>query len=277
MRLLPDASAAMVVLGLIACVPLPLSVEAVRRRSPWPRRFLGCGAAGAPGCASGPRARRSRDHVLFVSNHVSWLDILALGGATGAIFVSRDDVEGWPVVGWLAGLNDTIFVARQARREVHGQADRLRRALAAGRAVALFPGGNDRGRPRGPALPAEPVRLALPAARRREGPAGRDRLWRCAREEIAWVGDEPAGANAKRVLSRTGTIPVVLRFLAPVDPHEAGDRKALAAAVAGAEAIVRQRSAASEPGADRPIWPRDEEPRSQDLPRQVVRLPDERL
>ena len=47
--------------------------------------------------------------------------------------------------------------------------------------------------------------------------------------EIAWVGEEPAGANAKRVLSRPGTIPVTLRFLAPIDPHEAGDRKTLAA------------------------------------------------
>jgi 1-acyl-sn-glycerol-3-phosphate acyltransferase len=47
--------------------------------------------------------------------------------------------------------------------------------------------------------------------------------------EIAWVGAEPAGANAKRVVARPGSIPVVLRFLEPVDPHVAGDRKTLAA------------------------------------------------
>ena len=47
--------------------------------------------------------------------------------------------------------------------------------------------------------------------------------------DIAWIGDEGAGDNARRVLSRAGTIPVAVHFLAPVDPHATGDRKALAA------------------------------------------------
>jgi 1-acyl-sn-glycerol-3-phosphate acyltransferase len=46
--------------------------------------------------------------------------------------------------------------------------------------------------------------------------------------QIAWVGDEPAGTNAMRVVGRRGTIPVTLRFLEPIDPHVAGDRKVLA-------------------------------------------------
>jgi 1-acyl-sn-glycerol-3-phosphate acyltransferase len=46
--------------------------------------------------------------------------------------------------------------------------------------------------------------------------------------EIAWVGDEPAAANGRRVLSRRGTVQVTLRFLPPIDPTTAGDRKALA-------------------------------------------------
>ncbi len=48
-------------------------------------------------------------------------------------------------------------------------------------------------------------------------------------DEIAWVGEEDGGANVKRILSRPGTIPVVLRFLDPIEPDEADDRKALAA------------------------------------------------
>ena len=73
----------------------------------------------------------------------------------------------WPVVGWLAGLNDTIFVARDTRSAVHGQADALRAARwpsgRAGRAVSR------RARPTAAAaaaVPRQPVRLALPAARR---------------------------------------------------------------------------------------------------------------
>jgi 1-acyl-sn-glycerol-3-phosphate acyltransferase len=48
--------------------------------------------------------------------------------------------------------------------------------------------------------------------------------------DIAWIGEEPAGANAKRVLSRPGTAEVTLRFLEPLDPAAFPDRKALAEA-----------------------------------------------
>lgn len=213
--------------GLIFCVPLHYIWKAFGARSIWPQVFL----AYAGRCA-GLKVRTEGTpipgRVLFVSNHVSWLDILAIGGASRAVFVSRDDVERWPLVGWIAGINDTLYVARHARREVHGQADQLRKALAAGRAVALFPEGTTAGGRE--VLPFRPSLFAslfpaLPDVRVQPiaidyGPLA---------EEIAWVSDEGAGANAKRVLSRAGTIPVTLRFLAPVDPHLAGDRKSLAA------------------------------------------------
>src|SRR6185503_1833874 len=47
--------------------------------------------------------------------------------------------------------------------------------------------------------------------------------------DVVWIGDEPFGTNAGRILSRPGTIRATLRFLAPIDPGEAGDRKILAA------------------------------------------------
>ena len=213
--------------GFAVCVPFHYLWKLLPGRSPWPQMFLGWA-----GWCAGLRVRTEgeplRGQVLFVSNHVTWLDILALGGATPAIFVSRDDVEGWPLVGWAAGLNDTIYVARQARREVQGQADRLRRALADGRAVALFPEGTTEGGHE--VLPFRPSLFASlfpPLDGVRVQPVAID--YGDLAEEIAWAGEEPAGANAKRVMSRRGTIPVVLRFLAPVDPHEAGDRKVLAA------------------------------------------------
>ena len=216
-----------IVAGLAALVPLHYLWRLFGRPSPWPRIFLRWA-----GRRAGLRVRSegrplSRD-VLFVSNHVTWLDILALGGATGAVFVSRDDVETWPLVGWMAGLNDTIYVARSARREVHGQADRLRAALAAGRAVALFPEGTTEGGHE--VLPFRPSLFASlfpPLADAKVQPVAID--YGPPAPDIAWAGEEGFGANARRVLSRRGTIPVTLRFLEPVDPNAAGDRKALAA------------------------------------------------
>ena len=240
--------AAAMAAGLLLCVPLHYLWKLFGARSIWPQVFLGYA-----GRCAGLRVRTEgmplRHHVLFVSNHVSWLDILAIGGATGAAFVSRDDVEGWPLVGWIAGLNDTIYVARQARREVHGQADRLRRTLARGRAVALFPEGTTKGGH--VVLPFRPSLFASlfpPIDGVKVQPVAID--YGEAAEEIAWVGEEAAGANAKRILSRRGTIPVTLKFLEPVDPQQARERKTLAAA---ARAEVVEALGASEP-APQPLY-----------------------
>jgi len=125
-------------------VPLHYSWKLFGRPSPWPRRFLFW-----VGYLAGARTRivgtPLKRHVLFVSNHLSWLDIMVIAGATGAAFVSKDDVAGWPVIGWLARLNNTVFVARTERKAVRGQADALRAALASGQPVALFPEGTTAG------------------------------------------------------------------------------------------------------------------------------------
>ena len=92
---------AAIVAGLIVCVPLHYLWKLFRARSIWPQVFLH-----HVGRCAGLRVELVgtplTERVLFVSNHVSWLDILALGGSTRAAFVSRDDVAGWPVVGWIA-------------------------------------------------------------------------------------------------------------------------------------------------------------------------------
>jgi len=211
--------------GLIVCVPLHYLWKLFGARSIWPQVYLAY-VGRCAGLRVTVEGRPLTEKILFVANHVSWLDILALGGASRAIFVSRDDVAGWPLVGWIASLNDTLYVSRQARREVHGQADQLRQALQKGRAVALFPEGTtDRAMmpfrpslfaslfPPIPGVAVQPVVIDY-------GPLA---------NEIAWMGDEPAGANAKRILSRRAGIPVTLRFLAPIDPGQLGDRKRVAA------------------------------------------------
>ncbi len=220
--------AALVVAGLIACLPLHYGWKLARQPSPWPRRFLWW-----VGRSAGMRVRivgqpLTRD-VLFLANHLSWLDIMVLAGASGTAFVSKDDVAKWPVIGWLASLNNTVFIARSDRRSVKGQADALRNALASGQPVALFPEGTTDGGvavlpfrasllasvvPPLPGLMVQPVALDY-------GDAG---------EEIAWIGEEAAFANAKRVIGRKGTAAVIVHFLAPLDPHAFPDRKALAAA-----------------------------------------------
>jgi 1-acyl-sn-glycerol-3-phosphate acyltransferase len=220
--------AAMIVLGLFVGLPLHYSWRLLGKRSPWPRRFLAW-----VGYASGMRVEVRGEplpgHVLFVSNHLSWLDIMLIAGASGAAFVSKDEVARWPLIGWLASLNNTIFVARTQRGAVRDQAAALRNALASGQPVALFPEGTTEGGAQ--ILPFRASLLAslyppLPAVKVQ--PVALD--YGSAADEIAWVGKEAAGANAKRVLSRKGSTRVAITFLGPLDPSEFPDRKALSEA-----------------------------------------------
>jgi 1-acyl-sn-glycerol-3-phosphate acyltransferase len=40
--------------------------------------------------------------VLFVANHVSWVDIEVMHSQRMMGFVAKREIAGWPVVGWLA-------------------------------------------------------------------------------------------------------------------------------------------------------------------------------
>jgi 1-acyl-sn-glycerol-3-phosphate acyltransferase len=176
-----------------------------------------------PHCSGTPLG----EHVLFLANHASWLDILLLAGTSGASFVSKAEVAEWPLFGWLAGLHDTVFVARDQRHSVHNQVDALRTALASGRSVALFPEGTtDGGHQILPFRASLLSALFPPIPGVQVQPVAID--YGEAVHEIEWVGQETARSNVLRVLARKGTTPVLIRFLEPVDPLAAGDRKALA-------------------------------------------------
>jgi len=79
---------------------------------------------------------------LIVANHISWLDIMAVHAVCPqARFVSKADVQAWPLIGRLVGAAGTLYIvrekARDALRVVHQMAD----ALASGDTVAVFPEG----------------------------------------------------------------------------------------------------------------------------------------
>jgi len=51
-------------------------------------------------------------NTLFVSNHISWLDILILGNLIPIHFLSKYEVKTMPVVGWLATRAGTLYIKR---------------------------------------------------------------------------------------------------------------------------------------------------------------------
>lgn len=78
---------------------------------------------------------------LLVANHLSYLDILAIGSVTPAVFVSKADVQHWPVFGPLATLAGTVYIERERRLAVGAVNEQIRTALASGVLVVIFPEG----------------------------------------------------------------------------------------------------------------------------------------
>jgi len=78
---------------------------------------------------------------MVVANHVSWLDIFVVNAALPSAFVSKEEVRHWPVMGWLAGINDTIFLKRGSRGHARLINAEIAAVLAQGKHVAVFPEG----------------------------------------------------------------------------------------------------------------------------------------
>lgn len=215
-----------------------------RAKSRWPRRFLG-GAARIIGVRITVEGAALVPPTLALANHVSWLDILILGGASGSAFVSKADIATAPVVGWLADQNHTLYVERSRRGDAHGQVARIAAGIEREQPLTVFPEGTT-----GDGRTLLPFRSTLLAAVAPPPPGTAIRPvaidYGAAAGEIAWHGGEPAIANALRVLGRRGTLPVTVRLLDPLDPSH--DRKALAR-----EAQARIAAALFRARADPPI------------------------
>ena len=217
---------ALALIGLIIVfVPLHYLYRVLSYGSPFPMLFLRYAArvCGAKVEVIGTHLKRD---VFFVANHLSWVDILALAGASGTAFVAKAELAQAPVVGWLASLNRTVFVKREHRMGVAEQINALKEALVDNWSVTVFPEGTTTDgqsllpfktsmlsvlEPPPPGVLVQPVILDY-------GPVA---------EWIGWIGEESGINNAKRVLSRKGSFKVRLHYLEPFSPADFVGRKAI--------------------------------------------------
>lgn len=82
---------------------------------------------------------------VFVANHVSWIDIVALHSQRMMGFVAKREIAGWPLVGWLATRGETIYHQRGNTESLGGVLHEMLARLRAGRSVGVFPEGRTRG------------------------------------------------------------------------------------------------------------------------------------
>jgi len=77
---------------------------------------------------------------LFVANHSTYVDILVLGTVIPARFVAKKEVAAWPIMGWLATNQGTIYIDRN-RTAIADGADKLVDYIDKGESLILFPEG----------------------------------------------------------------------------------------------------------------------------------------
>ncbi|MGW0120848.1 lysophospholipid acyltransferase family protein [Streptomyces sp. NPDC003327] len=178
---------------------------------------------------------------LVVANHVSWLDVPLLAAVLPGRMVAKAEVRRWPVLGPVAALGGTLFIARDRLRSLPGTVAAMAGVLASGGRVVVFPEGSTWcGRTGGRFRPA-PFQAALDS--------GRDvlpvRIDYRPTDTAAYVADDPLAASLWRVVSAR-RLTATVRVLDPLPAHAHTDRRSLAAA---AERAVGTGQAAGTGGA----------------------------
>jgi lyso-ornithine lipid O-acyltransferase len=174
-----------------------------------------------------------RRGVFLISNHVSWLDIPALGAVSGTAFIANDGLlaHGW--LHWLCRQNDTVFIARHDRASVALQVEQVREAIRDNGALAIFPEGTTSdGTGFLPfkssllsALSPVPEGIAVHPVWLDYGPQS---------PEIAWVGNEPGFDSFLRIASRLRPVRLTIHMLPALAAADLADRKVIAAAASAA-------------------------------------------
>lgn len=188
--------------------------------------------------------RKSVKPVLFVSNHTSWLDIVALGKLLPTTFISRADLRKWPLIGPISKSAGTIYISREASK-TKGEVELISQRMKEGYNITLFPEGTTTS---GTApLPfhssifalacphlgkedkEEPAPLVQPISilfDRLEGlPVGRSR-----RASIfSWFGDMEFAPHVWKLL-QWKHMRVTVMFHKPIDPKDFESRKDISVA-----------------------------------------------
>ena len=84
--------------------------------------------------------KQSYNSTIFVSNHISWTDILVIQSVLDIIFVAKSDVKKMPGLGFLASIANTVFIDRNPQK-ISKDSFILRKKIENGELICFFPEG----------------------------------------------------------------------------------------------------------------------------------------
>lgn len=175
--------------------------------------------------------------VIFLCNHLSYLDIPVIGSVLKASFIAKSEVAEWPVFGFLSKLQQTAFVSR-SRDTVEHERGNLGKMLKDGRSLIIFPEGTSTdGRTVIPFKSSlltiaytdetrdiwiQPMTLTLVSIN------GRDPAAQEVRDLYAWHGDMELMPHMS-LMGKTRNLVIRMSFHEPIQAKAMPDRKLLAA------------------------------------------------
>lgn len=172
--------------------------------------------------------------VIYVSNHLSYLDVPAIGSYLLASFIAKEEVARWPVIGFLSTVQQTAFISRSSSH-AKKVANALDHMLKNGKSLILFPEGTSSAgtdvlpfksslfslaMPKDmEAIPIQPFVIELTSVNGRT-------VTTESRDLYSWYGDMDFGPHIWEFLKNSGAT-IRLTFLPVISPQDGLDRKEL--------------------------------------------------
>lgn len=230
---------------LLICLPLHYVLRLFGKGRTAARLFLGgmCRISGLRITRHGAPSPGA----LLLPNHISWLDIPALGSISGSAFVAHDGLAAIPLISHLCSMNDTVFISRHHRNHIVRQAAEIRKALQGSRQKHTQSKNNEKDRhthkrstgaltlflegTTSDGTDVLPFKSALLGA---VEPLPQDIIIQpvllnyANAPGIAWVGDEHGVANFIRILGQWRSKYLTIYFLEPLVGAALTSRKTMA-------------------------------------------------
>ncbi len=171
------------------------------------------------------------DNLVYAGNHLSYLDIQAVGSVVLGSFIAKKEIERWPLFGALGKLQRTIYISRDPK-DAAKQVQVMEQRLAEGLPLIVFPEGtSSNGQTVFPFkssffeiflnknIKIQPFKISIISV---DGAP----VNATSRDTYAWYGDADFEPHFWAFAQTKGAV-VKITFLKPIATHSYTDRKTL--------------------------------------------------
>ena len=193
--------------------------------SRWSRKLLG--VLNIKIVVTGKVPANDVTNVMFIANHISWVDIHALNSVRTVRFVAKSEIRHWPLIGWFAMKVNTLFTERERKQDAGRMVKVATESLKSNDCLCYFPEGTTTDGTEIKPFKSSLIQAAInansqvwPFAISYPLPDGKPNI------EMAYWGDISFFESMKMIIAQRTPV-VVMDFLTPINPQE-HDRRDLA-------------------------------------------------